>query len=152
MSGVPTDVRISPELAVAPRSLELKTPESAVRSYLDWTSFAYRTAQSIVSTATMTPQEQVRVDAYIQYNLEKKQIIDQKMKTITFAAPVVESTATLVPAKELWTYSYLSIAKGNKVLGGPYSASYDSTYTVVKQKNGTWVVASVAAKPLGKVK
>ena len=152
MSGIPTDVHISPALAVAPTTLDLKTPESAVRSYLDWTSFSYRTAQSIVSTATMSAEEQVRVDAYIQFNLEKKQIIDQKLKTITFAAPVVESTATLVPAKELWTYRYVSISTGNKVLGGPYSASYDSTYTVVKAKNGTWVVASVLAKPLGKVK
>jgi hypothetical protein len=37
------------------------------------------------------------------------------------------------------------------VVGGPYTASYDATYTVVK-KSGHWIVDSVEAKPLGTVK
>ena len=151
MAGPAAEVHISPKLAIRPKAWDLTTPNSAVQSYLDWTSFSFRTAQSSYSTATMSPNEGVRVDAYIQFNLEKKQIIDQTLTSITFGTPKVETSSTLVPTKEQWRYSYLSIEPGNKVIGGPYTASYDATYTVVKSKSG-WVVDSVNAKPHGTVK
>jgi hypothetical protein len=94
----------------------------------------------------------VRVDSYVQYNIEQKRLIDQTLKSITFGTPRVGSTSTLVPTKEQWTYRYVSTETGNKTVGGPYSASYDTTYTVVKAKNGNWVVDSVKASPQGTVK
>ena len=124
----------------------------AVRSYLDWTSYAYRIGQSVVATAVMTPYEEVRVDAYNQYNIEQKRLIDQRLTSITFGKPSVGTTSTRVPAVENWTYSYLSIATGNKVLSGPFTVSYDSTYTVVKNKAGAWQVDSVLATAKGTVK
>jgi hypothetical protein len=153
MAGPAAEVHVS-QAAIdnRPHPWVLTTPESAVRSYLDWTSYAYRIGQSTFATATMTTYEEVRVDSYVQYHIQKGQLLDQTLQSITFGTPSVGSTSTLVPAKEQWTYRYLSTETGNKTVGGPYSASYDTTYTVVKSKNGNWVVDSVKATPLGTVK
>ncbi len=153
MAGPAAEVHISQAaIAARPKPWVLTTPESAVRSYLDWTSYAYRIGQSSFATATMSSYEEVRVDSYVQYNIEQKRLMDQTLKSITFGTPSVGSTSTLVPAKEQWTYRYVSTETGNKTVGGPYSASYDTTYTVVKSKNGNWVVDSVKASPQGTVK
>lgn len=153
MAGPAVEVHV-PQSAVddSPAPWNLKTPESAVRSYLDWVTYAYRIGQSGVATLTMSATEEVRVDSYNQYNLEKSRLLDQTLKSITFGKVSSGATSTLLPAKESWTYSYLSVAEGNKVIGGPYSADYDTTYTLVKNDKGGWVVDSVAAKARGTVK
>jgi hypothetical protein len=152
MAGPPAAVYI-PQSAIdaAPAPWNLTTPESTVRSYLAWVSYADRIGQSGVATPTMSADEEVRVDSFIQYYLEKSRLMDQHLTSITFGTASTGATSTVVPTKEKWTYSYLSIAEGNAVVGGPYSASYDATYTVVKQANA-WVVDSVAARPKGAVK
>ena len=153
MAGPAALVHVS-EAAVkaTPPRWVLTTPESAVQSYLDWTSYAYRVGQSVTASATTGPGEQVRIDSYVQYNIEQKRLIDQKLDSIVFGKQSSGTTSTLVPAKEKWTYSYLSTSQGNKVVGGPYTATYDTVYTVIKNKNGDWVVASVKATPKGTVK
>jgi hypothetical protein len=151
MAGPAAEVHISQAtIAARPKPWVLTTPESAVRSYLAWTSYAYRIGQSSFATATMSSYEEVRVDSYVQYNIQKKRLIDQTLSSITFGTPNIEGTRAIVPAKEQWTYRYVSIDTGNKTLAGPYSASYDTTYTVVKSGKG-WVVDSVKAKDLGTV-
>lgn len=146
MAGPDVKVFIAKSLIDAkPKAWDLSTPQSAVRSYLDWTTYAYRIATSDAASKTMTPEEEVRVDSYNQYNLENKKLLAQQLLSITFGTPSKTATATLLPAKEQWTYSYLSTASGNKVLGGPYSVGYDSVYTLVKGKDGKWLVASVKA-------
>lgn len=153
MAGPVADVNVTPEaLASRPQPWVLTTPESAVRSYLAWTNYAYRIGVSAVATATMTGSEEVRVDSYTQLNLQKARLIDQTLTSITLGKPTVEGSRTLVPAKETWTYSYVSIETAGKVLEGPYSAAYDATYTVVKNAKGDWVVDSVESKALGEVK
>jgi hypothetical protein len=153
MGGPTVDVNVTPEVfASKPKAPVLSTPESAVRSYLDWTSYAYRIGQSEVANGTMTPSQGVRVDSYAQLNLQRERLIDQTLASITFGKSSVGSTSTLVPAKEEWTYSYLSIAVGNKIIGGPYTVDYDVTYTVVKSKTGDWVVDSVKVTPLDPLK
>jgi len=153
MAGVAADVYIS-EAAIkaTPAPWALESPSSAVRSYLDWTSYAYRIAQSKVASATMSGPEGVRVDAYIQFNIEKQRLMDQKLVSLELGKPKVTATSAVVPAKETWTYSYLSTSKGNKLLGGPYTAKYDSSYKLIKTKNGTWIVDSVKAQALTPLK
>jgi len=153
MAGPAADVYVTQAAVDArPKSVNLKTPEAAVRSYLDWTTYAYRTGQSALAAPTMSSYEEVHVDSYIQYNIEKSRLVDQKLTSITFGKSSVEGTRTLVPTVEDWTYSYLSTALGNKVLDGPFTAAYDVTYTVIVSQNGDWVVDSVNAKPKGTVK
>lgn len=153
MAGPAVDVHITPEaLASKPDPAVLTTPESAVRSYLAWTSYAYRIGQSDVASLTLTTPEEVRVDSYVQYNLEQLRLIDQTLKSITFGKSSVGATSTLVLAHEQWTYSYISIETAGKTIAGPYSAAYDSVYTVVKSKKGTWAVDSVQATPVGTIK
>lgn len=152
MAGPAQKVYVSrAALASKPQPWVLKTPEAAVKSYLDWTSYAYRIATSDVATPTMSAAEAVRVDSYNQFNLEKSRLIDQTLDSISFGKASAGSTSTLVPTKEKWTYRYVSISSGGKTIGGPYSASYTATYTVVKTAKG-WVVDSVKAKALGAVK
>jgi hypothetical protein len=152
MAGPVVDVKITQAaLDSKPKPWVLTTPQSAVRSYLDWTSYAYRIAQSDVATPTMSADEAVRVDSYVQLNIEQSRVIDQVLGSITFGKQSVEGTKTLVPATETWAYRYVSIVTAGKVLEGPFSASYDTTYTVVKSPAG-WVVDSVAAKALDEVK
>lgn len=153
MAGASTDVVVTrAAIESTPAAWILTTPRAAVRSYLGWTSYAYRIATSDVATPTMGPDEAVRIDAYIQLNLEKHQLVDQTLTSISFGKQSTEGTRTLVPTKEKWTYRYVSIAApGGKTAAGPYTASYDATYTVVKSGKD-WVVSSVQAKALGKVK
>jgi hypothetical protein len=153
MAGPAATVHVSQAAVDAqPSPWNLKTPQSAVRSYLDWTAYAYRIGQSAAATATMTSYEEVRVDAYNQYNVEQKRLLAETLQSITFGKSSAGATSTLVPAVEQWTYSYLSIDTGNKVLSGPFTASYDSTYTVVKNTAGEWRVDSVLAVAKGTVK
>lgn len=134
-----------------PALWDLRTPESAVRSYLAWVSYAYRIGESDVATPTQTAFQAVRTDAYTQMNLQKQRLLDQKLDSITFGAASKEGTKTLLPAKEKWTYRYVSIAEAGKTLEGPYTAAYETTYTLVKSKAG-WQVDSITVTPLGEVK
>lgn len=136
-------------IANKPKPWDLSTPESAVRSYLDWTSYAYRIAESSAATATMSPEEEVRVDSAIQYGLENKKITDMQLTSVEFGKPSKTATSTLLPLKEQWSYSYRSVSKGNKVIAGPYTVNYSSQYTVVKNQNGDWVVTLVRAEKTG---
>lgn len=153
MAGPPVEVHIAQQtIDRQPAPWVLTTPESTVRSYLAWVSYAYRIGQSQVATPTMSAKEEVRMDSYCQYNLEKGRLLDQTLTSISFGKGSVSTTRTLVPAKESWTYSYLSVKEGNASVGGPYTAEYDTIYTVVKNARGDWVVDSVQAKALGTVK
>ncbi len=155
MAGAVSDIYISNEvLAAQPEPPVLNTPEDAVRSYLDWTSYAYRIAQSQVATPVMTPYEEVRIDSYTQFNLQRDRVLDQTLTSLKLGKVTMEASRALVPAQETWSYKYVSVKKEGGVLEGPYKASYDATYTVVK-KDGSknlWVVDSVEAKPHGTVK
>jgi len=135
-----------------PEPWVLSSPKSAVRSYLDWISYAYRIGESSVATPTMSAEQEVRVDSYNQMNLQNGKVIDQALDDITFGTPVTRGARTLVPVHEVWTYRYVSIADVGKTLAGPHTATYDTTYTVTKNSRGDWVVDSVAVKAIGEVK
>ena len=153
MAGPTQRIVISKQaVAAKPQPWVLSTPESAVRSYLDWTSYAYRITESDAATPTMSDKQEVRVDSYLQLNLEKSQILDQSLQSITFGTPSVGSTSTMLPAKEQWSYRYVSLDTVGKTLRGPYTAKYETTYTVVKNKKGDWVVDNVAVKAIGDIK
>jgi len=153
MAGPAQTVVVSKQaVAAKPQPWNLKTPESAVRSYLDWMSYAYRITESSVGTPTMGDKQEVKVDSYIQYNLQQSRILDQNLVSITFGKPSQSASGTLLPAVEKWDYRYMSISKVGKVLAGPYTASYDTTYTVARNKKGDWVVQQVAVSPVGAVK
>ena len=98
MAGPAVQVNI-PESAVTakPKPSDLSTPRSVVGSYLYWVSFAYRIATSGAATPTMGATEAVRVDSYIQSNLEKKRIVDQSLTKIAFGTSTTEATHTLAP-------------------------------------------------------
>ena len=136
-------------IAQKPQAWDLLTPKAAVRSYLDWTSYAFRTGNSSVATPTMTPAEEVRVDAAIQYGLENQKLTNQEITSLTFGGPIKRGASVLLPAKEQWKYEYRSVAQGNGVIGGPYEVSYDSTYTVVRNKKGKWIVSAVQVTQTG---
>lgn len=151
MAGAVQKVVISKEaINQRPAPWNLSSPESAVGSYLDWISYAYRITESSVATPTMSATQEVRVDSYIQLNLQKSRILDQGLASITFGKPSVVATRALLPATEKWGYRYVSISEVGKTIAGPYLASYETTYTLLKGKSG-WVVDSVAVKALGEV-
>ena len=134
---------------VAPAPHDLATPESAVRSYLDWVSFSYRMANSEIPTATMTPEEGVRVDAYIQLNRMQGRGIDQKLVSFEVRSVSEGATNALLAVTETWQYRYFSL-ETLEYLTGVLSASYETTYTLVRSEAG-WLVDSVEATPGGEV-
>ncbi|MHB1342554.1 MAG: hypothetical protein ACYC77_04250 [Coriobacteriia bacterium] len=149
--GVAVDVSVTSEmLATKPTALVLETPELAVRSYLDWISYAYRIGDSDVANLAMGASEEVRINSYVQLNLqEHNRLIDQQLESIEFAAPISkDASTTIIPAKEKWVYSWVSSQDAGKVIGGPFTASYDTTYTVVRKSGTEWVVESVEATRL----
>lgn len=108
-------------------------------------------ADSDVATQTMTPEEEVRVNSYVQLNKERQRVVDQRLESMGVGKPIVEEARVLVPAHETWEYRYLSI-DGKRVLTPTYTARYETTYTVTAVKPGTWLVESVDATPLDELK
>ena len=75
----------------------------------------------------------------------------------TISGTVVDASGAVVPGAKVditntGTAQTRSVETGNKVLGGPYTAEYTTKYTVVKGKNGLWLVDRVSAIPKGTVK
>lgn len=133
-----------------PAPWDLSTPEKAVRSYLDWVSYAYRTAESDVASQTQSAYQLVRTDAYVQANLQEQRLMDQQLVSITFGTPSVEGSSAVLPAEEEWTYRYVSISEAGKTLSGPHTANYETTYKLIKEEHG-WVVDDIEVTPLGTV-
>lgn len=146
--GLAVNVQVTPEMmANKPKPWVLDTPENAVRSYLDWVSYAYRIGDSNVGIETMSGVQQVRVDSYIQFNLQEKgRLIDQKLDSITFGPASIEATHATISASEKWTYRHVSATQAGKELQAPKTASYDSKYTLVKTDKGFWVVDGISPK------
>ncbi|MBN2840010.1 MAG: hypothetical protein JXP37_03530 [Coriobacteriia bacterium] len=133
--------------AIAPAPHDLTTPEAAVRSYLDWVSYAYRMANSDIPAATMTPGELVRVDAYIQLNRMDGKGIDQELTSCEVRSASQEATGAVVSATEEWRYRYFSL-ESLAYASEPVAISYDTTYTLVASDEG-WLVDRVEATPTG---
>lgn len=151
MAGPVVDVKVSEAaLASQPEGMDLSTPEAAVRAYLDWTSYAYRIAQSRVALPTMSTYQEVRVDSYVQYNIQQGRLLDQSLSELTFGELREDAERVHVPVRETWEYSYVSIEEAGKVISGPHTVSYDATYTVIPQGDD-WVVNEVKATALGPV-
>ena len=141
-AGVPgVDIAADP---VEPAPWDLSTPESSVRSYLDWVSFSYRMANSEIPTATMTPGELVRVDSYIQLNRIENKGLEQSLDSIEFTSASGEATTTVLTARESWTYRYFSL-ETLAYLTDLTRESYETTYTLVKDAPG-WLVDTVEAR------
>lgn len=136
--------------AVAPAAWNLATPEQAVHSYLDWVSFSYRMANSDIPSATMTPGEAVRVDSYIELNKQQGQGIEQKLDAFTVRSQSEKGARATLAASEKWSYRYFSLTT-LEYASGVLQASYDTTYTLVRDKTG-WLVDSVEATSPAPVK
>jgi hypothetical protein len=134
-----------------PDAPDLATPDAAVRSYLDWTTFSYRMVNSELATLTCTPEWGVHIDSYIQLNRQEKQRgIDQLLTKFEKRSESAEGTRTILVAYEEWDYRYFSLAD-ERYISPAYKASYDTTYTLVS--DGTrWLVDDVAATPLTPLK
>ncbi|MDA3937122.1 MAG: hypothetical protein PF636_09790 [Actinomycetota bacterium] len=133
-----------------PADADLTNPESSVRAYLDWVTLSYRLANSGEATKTMTPEEWVRVDAYIELNRQQDRGIEQAITAFELTdASAQEPTAT-VSAREVWTYRYFSLSS-LAYTSDPLFASYDTTYTVVRSEDGTWLVDRVDASAQSEV-
>ena len=140
-----------PAEVLAPQAVKLATPEQAVRSYLDWTSYAYRMGDSDVATPTMSPQEEVRVNSYVQLNAEKGRRIEQRLVSFRPRAQTVSDVRVLLPATELWRYRYVA-KDGSRYLSGELTASYETTYALIHRDGSKdWVVDTVDARAVGTV-
>ena len=152
MGGVDQQVAIPAEwLRNQPEPWDLGTPETAVRSYLDWVSYAYRITESDAASATQSAYQLVRTDAYIQANLQEQRLLDQTLVSLEFGPASVEGSTAVIPAEEEWTYRYVSIVEAGETLDGPHTANYETTYTLVKEESG-WVVDDIEVKPMGDIK
>lgn len=135
-----------------PASPNLSTPRRAVRSYLDWTSLAYRMVNSDLASRTAGDWEFIRYDSYIQLMKDKNHGIDQHLTSFAVRSVITKDNTATVAAKEAWRYRYFSIDPP-RYTTPEYSATYDATYTVgFYKKKRAWVVDRVDAKPLTPVK
>jgi len=151
MGGVDQQVHLLASVVEdTPAPWDLTTPEKAVRSYLDWVSYAYRTAESEAASQTQSAHQLVRTDAFVQAQLQEQKLMDQQLVSITFGTPSIEGSSAVLPAEEEWTYRYVSITEAGKTLSGPHTANYETTYKLVKEEHG-WVVDDIEVKTLGSV-
>ena len=151
MGGVDQPIAIlASVIEDVPEPWDLGTPESAVRSYLDWVGYAYRTAESEVASPTQSAYQLVRTDAYIQANIQEQKLLDQTLVSLTLGEPSIEGSTAVVPAEEEWSYRYVSIVEAGKTISGPHTAKYKTTYTLEKTDNG-WVVDNIEVEQIGDV-
>jgi hypothetical protein len=136
---------------VRPEAPTFETPVDAVKSYLDWVTYAYEMANSDVATMTFSPDEEVRVNSYVQFNKEKNQRIRQRLIKFTPGGASKVGTTTVLPASETWQYQYLDLTTARTVTP-TYTVSYETTYTLIRRDGDGWVVHKVEAQPLGEVK
>lgn len=135
----------TPSPATPPPPPQLKNPQTAVYSYLLWISYAYRILNSDVASQTFSPYEEVRVNSYVQLNRQEQRAIDQRLLDVKVRdIQSGENTAT-VAVTETWKYRYIDIQSGDYSTPA-YDVSYDTTYTVVKNADGGWVVDKVTAE------
>lgn len=137
-----------PPKAAAPPPPMLTRPETAVYSYLVWISYAYRILNSDVASMTFDPYEEVRVNSYVELNRQDGRALDQRL--IDYKVKSIKSVGdtSTVAATEQWVYRYIDTKTG-KYKTNTLNASYDTTYTLVKNKDGAWVVAKVDAQSIG---
>lgn len=138
--------------AIVPPPPMLTSPRTAVYSYLVWVSYAYRILNSEVATQTFTPDEEVRVNSYVELNKEAGKALEQTPTALNIKSVRTAGNTSTVVASEKWQYRYINTKTG--AYSTPqYTISYDTTYTVVfDPKSRLWRVGSVDALPLGKVK
>lgn len=143
-SDTPGPVRVPPKAV-------LDKPETAVISYLNWISAAYRVLRSDVASQTFTNYEEVRINSYVQYNRQEGRAIDQALTKLDISSVKSEGGTATVTAREDWRYRYISLAT-KRYSSAEMTASYDTTYTVVKGADGLWRVDRVEASPKVPVK
>lgn len=136
-----------PNPAQAPPPPMLREPRSAVYSYQLWISYAYRILNSDVASRTFSPYEEVRVNSYVELNRQEGRAIDQRLLKADVRSERSQGSTATVALREFWVYRYIDTKTG-AYKTPVYNATYDTTYTVVKQK-GDWVVESVQAQPVG---
>jgi hypothetical protein len=122
----------------------LADPRTAVYSYQLWISYAYRVLNSDVASRTFDPDEEVRVNSYVMYNFQEGRAIDQRLLVAKVKAWESQGSTATVAMHEEWVYRYISTKTG-KYTTPALNASYETTYTLVRQKDNTWLVHSVEA-------
>lgn len=138
--------------AVAPAPPDLATPVSAVESYGDWISYAYRVLKSDVATHAFSVYEEVRVNSYVQLlGTERRQAIEQHLDDHEYRLVSKAESSAVVAGWEKWTYRYIDI-ETREYATEPMQASYDVTYTVIVEPGKGWVVDRVDAVAKNEVK
>jgi hypothetical protein len=128
--------------ATAPSAPDLSTPESAVRAYTDWISYAYRLADSQVATRAFTADEEVRVNSYVELNRQRGRAIEMRLEKARYRTLSATGTTSTVVGSEEWIYRYISV-NGDRYLTKPKQASYEVTYTLIALPGGRWLVDTV---------
>jgi hypothetical protein len=131
---------------VPPGHLDLATPEQAVVAYLKTISYAYRLANSSIALPTMTDNESVRVDSYVELNREASRTIEQELLSFRVKSVKIAAKTATVTAAESWRYRYIDI-KTRRYRGPEHVAKYDTVYKLARSKKG-WLVDSVDATAL----
>ncbi len=149
-NGSSVEASETPSPAEQPPPAELRRPEAAVYSYLVWISYAYRVLNSKVADHVYTPWEEVRVNSYVQYNIQEGRAIDQRLVDFKVRTNEAKENTATVGITESWVYRYIDV-KSERYSSPEYQVSYESTYTLVRQPDGRWLVDKVDAKPLGTV-
>lgn len=135
--------------AETPQPPRLDEPRSAVESYLDWVSYAYRVADSAPASPTMTAEELVRVDAYIQQNRLENRGIEQEVTSFEQRALDIDGKRASLAASEEWEYRYFTL-EPLAYSSEPAQASYETTYSLVLTEAG-WVVDDIEVETVGTV-
>lgn len=133
----------------APAPPRLGDPRSAVESYLDWVSYAYRVADSSAASPTMTAEELVRVDAYIQQNRLENRGIEQEVMSFEQRSLDIDGKRASLAASEKWEYRYFTLDPP-AYSSEPAEASYETTYSLVQTEAG-WVVDDIEVETVGTV-
>ncbi|MHB9004564.1 MAG: hypothetical protein ACYC6C_10965 [Coriobacteriia bacterium] len=134
-----------------PTHVDRTTPESAVRAYLDGITYTYRMANSDAASDTMTPYEFVRVDAYVQLNVQEGRALEQTLTAFDVREVTGREPTMTVSTYEEWLYRYFSV-ENMEYLSEDATATYQADYTVIKQDDGLWLVNEVDVIPVGEVK
>ena len=105
----PREHRASRRTVASRKAADLTTPENAVRSYLDFSSYAYRTREVRGRLADDGARgARLGSTAYIELDRQRGRKIDQQLDVDHVRRGRAQGAdQQLVPAQEKWTYRYV---------------------------------------------
>jgi hypothetical protein len=121
--------------------------QDTVRQYNNTLIQAMRRPEPELMKRYTTQQEYERVSMYVVFLYGKNKVLDAKLTKYTVTQLTVSGSTAKLISDEIWDDRYID-AKTGQDTGEKEHFHYQGTYSLEKDKSGTWVVSELNVKEL----